>query len=720
MRPKRHITTSKTTLLEGSSATDPQSEPGTAGPTPPTTSASDELISILLVDDEPRNLTVLQSVLEDSGYRLVCAESAEQALLALVVEEFALLVIDIQMPGMSGFELAQMIKQRKKTAGVPIIFLTAYYSEDRYVLEGYGTGAVDYLHKPINPTILRSKVAVFAELYRKSRESARANRALQSEVAARRRAEEQLRQLNDELERRVADRTAELVQANTALCESERRLRLALRAGHTGVWDWDLATNRLTWSEESYAIHAMRPGSFEGTIESFKQLVHEADRERVFENLNAAIDQGEIYTCEFRIVRPDGSVRWVTNLGVVQFDAAGQPASMTGTITDVTERKCAEEALKHADRRKDEFLATLAHELRNPLAPIRTGLHVLKISRDAAVAVRTREMMERQLSHMVRLIDDLLDVSRITSGKVTLRKEQVLLRTVAETAIEASRPVIEASGHALKLALPEEPVWLAADPTRLAQVMTNLLTNAAKYTPEGGCIELSASREGGEVIVRVTDTGLGIPPGMLAEVFEMFTQVNRTLERSQGGLGIGLALVKRLVEFHGGTITAESQGLGQGSTFTVRLPLVEACAGPTGERSAAETPSVQPPMSGRRVLVVDDNVDGAESLANMLQIGGHETRTAHSGPAALDAARPFNPEVVFLDIGLPGMNGYEVAKRLRAEPTLGGAVLVALTGWGSDDDKRRSREAGFDFHLTKPVELTAIERILARVVAGGW
>ena len=206
---------------------------------------------------------------------------------------------------------------------------------------------------------------------------------------------------------------------------------------------------------------------------------------------------------------------------------------------------------------------------------------------------------------------------------------------------------------------------------------------------------------------------------MLAEVFEMFTQVNRTLERCQGGLGIGLALVKRLVEFHGGMITAESPGLGQGSNFTVRLPLVEACAGPTEKRSTAETPSVQPPMSGRRVLVVDDNVDGAESLANMLQIGGHEIRTAHSGPAALDAARPFNPEVVFLDIGLPGMNGYEVAKRCCTEPSLSGAVLVALTGWGSDDDKRRSREAGFDFHLTKPVELTAIERILARVVAGG-
>ncbi len=718
-RDLKFMSTLRITPLKDNSATDSRNEPLVAGPSPAAASPSDELISILLVDDEPRNLTVLQSVLEDPGYRLVCAESAEQALLALVVEEFALLVIDIQMPGMSGFELAQMIKQRKKTAGVPIIFLTAYYSEDRHVLEGYGTGAVDYLHKPINPAILRSKVDVFVELYRKSRESARVNRELQGEVAARRRAEEQLRQLNDELEPRVADRTVELVQANAALLESERRLRLALRAGHTGVWDWDFATNRLTWSEESYAIFAMQPGSFQETIEAFKQLVHEADRERVFETLKAAIDQGENYTCEFRIFRPDGDVRWVINLGVVQFDATGQPTSMTGTITDVTDRKCAEEVLKHADQRKDEFLATLAHELRNPLAPIRTGLHILNLSQDPAVADRTREMMERQLSHMVRLIDDLMDVSRITSGKVTLRKEQVLLRSVTETAVEASRPVIEAAGHALKLTLPEEPVWLAADPTRLAQVISNLLTNAAKYTPEGGCIELSAASEGGEVIVRVTDTGLGIPPGMLAEVFEMFTQVNRNLERSQGGLGIGLALVKRLFEIHGGTITAESPGLGQGSTFTVRLPRVDARAGPIEKPPTAATGSVQLPLPGRRVLVVDDNKDVAESLANMLQIGGHEIQTAHSGPAALDAARPFKPDVVFLDIGLPGMSGYEVAKRLRKEASLSGAVLVALTGWGSDDVKRLSREAGFDFHLTKPVELTAIERILAQVMADG-
>ena len=662
------------------------------------------------MDDEPKNLTVLETVLEDPGYRLVCAESAEQALLALVAEEFALLVLDIQMPGMSGFELAQLIKQRKKTAGVPIIFLTAYYSEDQHVLEGYGTGAVDYLHKPINPTILRSKVAVFAELYRKSRESARANRTLLNEVTARRRAEEQLRQLNDELEHRVAERTETLLQReremrsladNTPdiLTRFDRELRYVFV--NSAI---ERATGR---PRDKFLGRAMRDV---GMPDDLCDLWERA--------LRFVFETKKPWSIEFGYAGPGGVRQYATRL-VPEFGPSGEAEFVLGVTQDVTDRKRAEEALKNADRRKDEFLATLAHELRNPLAPLRTGLQVLNISQDAAVAADTRKMMDRQLSHMVRLIDDLLDVSRITSDKLTLRKEWVLLQAIAETAVEASRPFIEASGHALKLALPDEPVWLAADPTRLAQVVSNLLTNAAKYTPEGGCIELAAVREGGEVIVRVTDTGLGIPPEMLAEVFEMFTQVNRTLDRSQGGLGIGLALVKRLVELHGGTITAESPGLGEGSTFTVRLPLVEAYAGGTEPRTTPEATPAQSPVSGRRVLVVDDNVDGAESLARVLQICGHETRTAHSGPEALDAARPFKPEVVFLDIGLPGMNGYEVAKRLRGEPSLSGAVLVALTGWGSEDNKRQSREAGFDFHLTKPVEVTAIESILARVARGG-
>jgi PAS domain S-box-containing protein len=704
------MSTHKAAVSANIDAADRQGEPGPGAAASLTSSSGDELINILLVDDEPRNLMVLETVLMDPGYRLVCAQSAEQALLALVAAEFALLVLDIQMPGMSGFELAQLIKERKKTAGVPIIFLTAYYSADQHVLEGYGTGAVDYLHKPINPAILRSKVAVFAELHRKSRESARANCTLLNEVTARRSAEEQLRQLNDELERRVAERTE-------ALLKREREMR-SLSDNTPDIltrFDREL---RYVFVNSAIEKATGRPrDAFVGRVIRDVEMPEEI-RDLWEQALRRVFDAKEPWSIEFGYRGPVGLRRYATRL-VPEFSPEGEAESVLAVTQDVTDRKRAEEALKSADRRKDEFLATLAHELRNPLAPIRTGLQVLNISRDPAVDFDTRKMMDRQLSHMVRLIDDLLDVSRITSDKLTLRKEWVLLQAVAETAVEASRPVIEASGHVLKLALTSEPVWVAADPTRLAQVISNLLTNAAKYTPEGGLIELGALREDGQAVVRVRDTGLGIPPEMLADVFEMFTQVNRTLDRSQGGLGIGLALVKRLVVLHGGTITAESPGLGEGSTFTVRLPLVDTDARGAEPQTTAPPASAQSPMSRRRVLVVDDNVDGAESLAKLLQFSGHETRTAHSGPEALDAARPFKPEVVFLDIGLPGMSGYEVAKRLRREPSLSGAVLVALTGWGSEDDKRQSGAAGFDFHLTKPADAAAIENILARVARTG-
>jgi signal transduction histidine kinase len=537
-------------------------------------------------------LTALETVLSDPDYRVVCAESGEQALLALVSEEFAVLVLDIQMPGMNGFELAQLIKQREKTASVPIIFLTAYYSEDQHVLEGYSSGAVDFLHKPINPAIIRSKVAVFAELYRKNRENKRVAESLRKEVAARRSAEEELRRLNDELEERVAARTE-------VLLEHERELRI------------------LT------------------------------------------------------------------------------------------------EALQHADRRKNEFLATLAHELRNPLAPLRTGLELLGLSGDPARSNETRRMMGRQLSHLVRLIDDLMDLARIQSDRLTLKKERLLLRSAVDIAIEASQPVIDAFGHRLGVTVPDEPIWLDADPARLAQAICNLLTNAAKYTPKRGTIELSGACEGAEVVIRVKDSGLGIPPRMLTEVFEMFTQVNRTLDRSQGGLGIGLALVKRLVELHGGSVAADSAGLSQGSTFAIRLPLVRGSASGSNGRDDHESKEALPHPSPRRVLVVDDNVDGAVSLAKLLEICGHEARTAHTGEDALGVARLFQPDVVFLDLGLPGMSGFEVATRLRGESCQGKPILVALTGWGNDEYIRRSRQAGFDFHVTKPVDILTIEGILA-------
>ncbi|AGP38016.1 GAF domain-containing protein [Sorangium cellulosum] len=371
--------------------------------------------------------------------------------------------------------------------------------------------------------------------------------------------------------------------------------------------------------------------------------------------------------------------------------------------------------LRDQDRRKDEFLATLAHELRNPLAPIRTGLEILKVAGSADQARKILDMMDRQVGHMVRMVDDLLDVSRITRGKVELRKERIDLRAVLNSALETSRPLIEAAAHELAVRLPPAPLLLDADPTRLAQVFANLLNNAAKYTPAGGSIRLAAQRDGAAVVVRVADNGVGIPADMLSNVFDMFTQVGRSIDRAQGGLGIGLTLVKRLVELHGGSIHAESDGAGRGSTFAIRLPLA-AAEEAAPRRSFAGAASVAPPAA-LRILVVDDSVDGAESLALLLRISGHETRAVHTGPDALTATRELGADIVFLDIGLPGMNGYEVARRLRAEPDRSGLFLVALTGWGTEDDRRQAREAGFDHHLTKPVDTAEVKRLVARVAA---
>lgn len=366
--------------------------------------------------------------------------------------------------------------------------------------------------------------------------------------------------------------------------------------------------------------------------------------------------------------------------------------------------------LREADRRKDEFLATLAHELRNPLAPVRTGLDVLKRMPNTDAARRAREMMDRQIAQMVRLIDDLMDVSRITLGKVTLKKERVMLRAVIEAAIETSRPLIDASHHTLVVNVPEEATWVDADRTRLAQVLGNLLNNAAKYTPTGGRIEITAGRDGQSAFVRIKDNGVGIAGEDISEAFELFSQLNRPLDRHHGGLGIGLALVKKLMDMHDGSVAAESEGVGRGTAFTIRLP-------------AAAAPATTAPGIGataaacgeaRRILVVDDNVDAAESLSMLLEALGHDIRMAHTGPAALTAALDFGPDLVLLDIGLPGLSGYEVAKRFRSHEKLSAAMLVAVTGWGSDEDQRKASEAGFDIHLTKPIEMSAIETVLAR------
>ena len=370
-----------------------------------------------------------------------------------------------------------------------------------------------------------------------------------------------------------------------------------------------------------------------------------------------------------------------------------------------------EKALFDADRRKDEFIATLAHELRNPLAPVRTGLRVLRLTRDAETLVRTLDIMERQLGQMTRLIDDLLDISRVTSGKVLLRFKRVAVRALIDAAAEAALPILEAGRHSLVVDLPEQALWLDADPDRLIQVLGNLLNNSAKYSLDGGQIRLSARLDADTVVIEVNDSGLGIPKEMLSQVFDMFTQVNSALDRAQGGLGIGLALVKRLIGMHGGTIVADSSGMGAGSTFTIRLP---AAAAPSQDVAVERSEISLESPPGRRVLVVDDNVDGADLLVMMLALAGHQTRTAYSGLEALETAVDFRPEVIFLDIGLPGLNGYEVARRFRGTPALSPMLLVALTGWGSEEDRRRSKEAGFDIHLTKPVEPAAIDEVMAR------
>jgi two-component system CheB/CheR fusion protein len=517
-------------------------------------------------------------------------------------------------------------------------------------------------------------------------------------------------------------------RAADALRESEERLRLALDAGRIGAWDWDIPTNRITWSERLYEFHGLVPGTFGGRVEDFAGLVHPDDATRVQAAIQGAVHDRAPYGIEFRIVRPGGEVRWIATSGRVLYDADGRPVRMLGAAIDVTERRAAEEALREADRRKDELLAMLAHELRNPLAPIRNALAVLKAGGADGEAVR--DILERQVRHLARLVDDLLDVSRVLRGKIDLRKEPLELAAVVACAVETAQPAIAEFGHRLSIDLPPAPVRFVGDPVRLAQVLANLLNNAAKYTDPMGRIALTATMvvpedgngsgtetsgpaadaEPGELVIRVRDTGIGISAALLPRVFDLFEQADRSLGRSQGGLGIGLTLVKRLVELHGGRVEAHSAGTGRGSEFVVRLPLpVQAANAPPA--SAVVNGARAAPR--RRVLVVDDNRDAAESLAALLRIQGHDVRVAGDGPKALASAEEDPPEVVFLDLGMPGMDGYEVARRMREGPTLRQAILVALTGWGQDEDRRRTRAAGFDHHLVKPADPEALEGLLA-------
>jgi two-component system CheB/CheR fusion protein len=432
-----------------------------------------------------------------------------------------------------------------------------------------------------------------------------------------------------------------------------------------------------------------------------------------FETVRANIDRvltGERVEFEQEVAYQGLGRRWVRAVYVPTNDSTGQTDGWVAVIMDMTDHHKMEDALRQADRRKDEFLAMLAHELRNPLAPIRNSLHIMRMNRQHdPTAERVAEMMERQVNHLVRLVDDLLEISRITRGKIELRKELVEVAAFIRGAVETSRPLIDAAGHQLAVTIPPEPLTLEGDPVRLAQVFANLLNNAAKYMDAGGQIWLTVRRANSHVAISVRDTGTGIPADMLPHVFDLFMQVDRHAGRSQGGLGIGLTLVKNLVELHDGTVEAHSDGPGRGSEFVVHLPLAPVqCLADIPEKVV--NPSLV--LTTRRVLVVDDNRDAAESLGALLKLLGAEVRVAFNGPEALEALRTYQPGVMLLDIGMPGMDGYEVARRVRQQPEFRHVTLVALTGWGQEEDRRRSAAAGFDYHLIKPADLDALQTIL--------
>jgi two-component system CheB/CheR fusion protein len=441
------------------------------------------------------------------------------------------------------------------------------------------------------------------------------------------------------------------------------------------------------------------------------QALHPDDAADYSTAFAAALAEQRPFYARARARRADGEWRWIESRGFPRVDASGRMIGFAGNSPDITEIYESREVLKETDRRKNEFLATLAHELRNPLAPARNSLQIMRMARhDPEIMERALGTLERQIAHMVRLIDDLVDVSRISRGMVELRRERVDLAAVLNNAVEASRPLLDQYGHTFTLKLPGEPLFMDGDPVRLSQIFSNLLHNAAKYTAKGGRIHLSATRRAGDVIVRVEDNGVGIPPTMLPRIFDMFAQVDRSLDRYSGGLGIGLSVVKRLVEMHGGSVEAHSDGPGRGTEFLVQLP-ISMISGGSRRQPPGPTPEAAEPVK-RRILIAEDNEDTASSLATILRIMGNDVRTVSDGLEAVARGRSFQPDVVLLDIGMPRLNGYEACRLIRAEPWGNAAVIIALTGWGQEEDRRLATEVGFDHYLVKPVETAALAKLL--------
>lgn len=690
----------------------------------PAHSAHQSPINILIVDDEPANLIVLQTVLEDPGYRLVRAETPEQALLALVEDEFALLILDIRMPGMNGFELAQMIKQRKKTAGVPIIFLTAYYDKDQHESEGYGKGAVDFLNKPVNPSILRSKVAVFADLHRKSRAIAQAHDALLIEVAERRRAEERLRELTDTLERRVTARTEELRRA-------DEKLHSVMNSITDGLLMLDKNWCFTYCNAQGARMLGMRPELLIGGC--VWDLLPLTRRPKFFENFYLAMDRRE--TVAFEEFCADPLNIW---LGCHCYPSDEGLSVYFHDITDRREVEVRREQLLAAEqaaraegervaRAKDEFLASLSHELRTPLAAILGWSRVLQQrSPDPSTLSRGIDAISRNAWAQSNLVNDLLDMSRIVSGKLRLNLERVDLRAIADAAADTARPAAQAKGVAIRVASDGSRAEILGDTMRLQQIASNLVTNALKFTPAGGTVSIATAVDGANAVLEVSDTGQGIAADFLPHVFDRFSQADGSAARVHGGLGLGLSIVKNLVELHGGTVLARSAGDGKGAAFSVTFAQAAAASETTdidpGETAAVPGAGFGPSprhdddghidLAGVSVLLVDDDADMLAFERRLLGDCGANVTTAGSAELALQCLRRERFDVLLSDLGMPGTDGYGLIKTVRS--TLGISAdrlpAAAVTGFVRAEDRERALADGYQAFVQRPASPTALAR----------
>lgn len=680
-----------------------------------------EKVKILVVDDLSEKLLVYRTVLEELNEDLYAASSGEEALRLVLKHDFAVILLDVNMPGMDGLETASLIRKRFKTRYTPIIFVTAFLDEFRSQ-QGYAHGAVDYILAPIDPVILRAKVKVFVDLFRMQREVERraAEKVVLAEEHAKRLVAEEAHRMSSFLDQasKVLSQTLELPEIMNQLAAlnvpvlSEGCIVSVQPSSESDI------IHRGVWKHEGMEVYEEALSNqllpeFKQTISSGKPMTVQAPKELEWTSI------AEFPIAEVLVQPLKARGRTLGTITYLNMAESLKERNKNHTLIDELSSRAAVaidnvllmQHIRETDRRKDEFLAILAHELRNPLAPLRNALSILQLKEKENISVQNASaMIGRQLTQMTRLVDDLLDVSRITSGKIKLNYETIDLLSTAMTAVEATRHHFEARQQKLELLLPTVPLYLKADPVRMTQIIANLLNNASKYTSPGGVITLIIRQQNNLISISVKDNGEGIPSQMQRRIFELFTQVDESVEKSHGGLGIGLTLVKRFVEMHQGDIEVISEGHDKGSEFIVSFPF-DATLQPTIPQiaqTANDTAHLR-----KTVLVVDDNVDSADSMAMLLELMKIEVFTANNGVDALDQAEKLRPSVILLDIGMPGMNGYEVAKCIRGKTWGQQTKIIALTGWGQEHDRVQSKTAGIDVHLVKPINIDQVRELIA-------